>query len=662
MMLFYRNFSHTLWLLATHVLLLCLLSISAYAGDISQQRWQFETAYQALKANNLGTFFEVSESLRDYPLYYFLRYSYLKSRLTKVDATEIETFLKEYGQTAFGEMLRQDWLKELARQGDWSNFVQWYTPQKALTLRCQYVEARMQTGQSVPEVLQEAKELWLSPKSQPDACNGAFSYLYSSALMNSDLVWERVRLAMRKDQVSLAGSLAKRLSLEDQAWIGRWQLMHKKPEQELVDFIAQDSQIVREIIIHGIKQLADNQFDLASNYWTTYQSRYAFTPQQIGETQRDLALACAKQEHPDALKWLKAINKSYLTEDSSAQRILFALKKQEWSAVADFTNDLPEESKKLPQWRYWQGRAFEQTGKVALAQSIYKELANERDYYAFLAADRIGAGYQMQNKPTVFTSADEAQLLKNLSIKAALEFYQTGMTSNGRQEWQHGVKQLPPAQQMSAAVLANRWGWYDRAITTAAKANAYDDLEVRFPLPYRENLTMGASSQAIDVAWVYGIVRQESIFMSDARSQSGALGLMQLMPATARGLSKKVGVKISSNSDIQDIDTNITLGTAYLRQMLDKFDGNYMLATAAYNAGPGRAQRWAEENSCVPADIWVEMIPFDETRTYVRRVLFFTSVYEARLGQQPRPLRLALTPDSSCPIEIARSNSSAYPN
>jgi len=411
---------------------------------------------------------------------------------------------------------------------------------------------------------------------------------------------------------------------------------------------------VREIIIHGIKRLAVKEFELAQNYWENYQQRYAFSAQQIGEMQRDFALVSVKQEHPHALKWLTAVNKNYLNEAVTNARIKMALRQRQWQAVADFISELSEEESKTPQWRYWYARALEQLQQTSKenksAKQLLKELAQERDYYGFLAADRIGAPYQMQDHPTSYTPDDFTQLMKKLSIKSAKEFYSIGMLSQAKEEWDYAIEHLLPQQQAIAAHLASHWGWHDRALVTAGKAKAFDDLKVRFPLAYRSQIETGA--QELDLGWVYGVIRQESAFATDARSRSGALGLMQLMPGTAKLVAKKIGLKLSNMGEVLDVETNVSLGTAYLRQMLDKFDGNYMLATAAYNAGPGRAVRWAAENPCLPADIWVEMIPFDETRDYVRRVLSYAKVFEARLGHQQTPFPVVLTQTEGCPTEL----------
>ncbi|MBE9561701.1 MAG: lytic transglycosylase domain-containing protein, partial [Proteobacteria bacterium] len=353
--------------------------------------------------------------------------------------------------------------------------------------------------------------------------------------------------------------------------------------------------------------------------------------------------------------FLTAINKDYLNEKASITRIKLAMRQQNWIALADFITELPEQQQQDLQWRYWLARALEKTNKQKKARQIYTELAQERDYYGFLAADRIGTEHKMQHSSIILTQLDIDKLMRNPSIASAYEFYRLSQVYGdsflikARQEWYYAINLLTKSSKATAAALANRWGWHFQAIVTVAKAGHYDDLNIRFPLLFRNEIEIGARKQNIDVAWAYGIIRQESAFQTTARSRAGALGLMQLMPATGRLVAKQIGIKLKNKQNILDINVNISLGTAYLRKLLDKFDGNYMLATAGYNAGPGRSKRWAAKNSCVPADIWVELIPFKETRKYVSRVMFYTSIFENRLGKKNRlPLRLALTPGKNC--------------
>ena len=637
-------------------ILLCLGSLSVYADNLSLQRWQFEQALDALKVKDLERFHALSVDLQNYPLYYYLRYQYLQPRLKKVAPVEIKAFLTQYGDSYFGASLRSKWLKQLAKAEDWTTFILFYTPQKSTRLQCDYVQARLMTRRDTSKALQDAKKLWLSPKSQPKSCNPVFQYLYQTGLINNTLLWERIGLAMKKGRLSLAQSLAKHLDPADRVLVARWKTMHKNPAKTLEQFDEPDLPVVREIILHGIKRLAKKRFEKATEYWDNFQRYYAFSILQIGEMQRDLALASVKKKHPNALTWLTAVNKNFLNEKVTNTRFKLALKQQNWPAIVDFMTELSEKEQDRLQWRYWLARALEQTGQSAKARPIFRALANERDYYGFLAADHIGSKHKMQHHPIRYTSAEKAKLMKHVGITGAHEFYNLSQlhgshskwVTNGRREWHYITTHLPRHQKAIAATFASSWGWHDRAIIAAAKAGHYDDLDVRFPLVFYKALAAGANSQALDLAWVYAIVRQESAFMSDARSRVGALGLMQLMPATGRLVAKKIGLKLNRTRDILDINTNISLGTGYLRQMLDKFDGNYMLATASYNAGPVRAKRWAAKNNCMPADIWVELIPFNETRKYVRSVLFYISIFESRLGKQTHPLRLTLVQHDNC--------------
>jgi len=647
----YANFVKTMFFS------LCLLLYAnlSHAVELSQQRLQFQEAYDALKSNDLDSFFTLSQGLQNYPLYHFLRYHYLKPRLTKVDVREVEHFLANYGDSGVGALLRKKWLYHLAAQEDWLNYIRWYTPQKKTDLQCHYATAKMRTGQQRQSTLHDIKDLWLVAKSQPKACDAAFEYLYNSRLMTNDLLWQRIHLTMDKGQTRLAQAIAKRLPEDQAAWVDYWRKMHSRPIKYLDEYDLPDVKVARDIIIDGIKQVARKNVDKAQTYWDIYQKKYAFSVEQIGKTQKIIALASLKKDHPDALKLLASLNKFYVDDELNEKRILFALEKQDWHAVADFITEFPEEilAEEL-RWQYWHARALSQIGKHKSAKKVYKQLAQKRDYYGFLAAEQIGQSYRLQHKSIAPSKKELKKLLRNINIMRAYEFYQLNMETDARRAWEYTIKHLSQRDKAVAATLATRWRWYDRGIFTASKAKAYDDLDVRFPLAYKADLKQGANTQGLDLAWVYGIIRQESAFMHQVRSHAGAMGLMQIMPATGRYVARKIGLPLRRTKDIVEIDNNIALGTAYLRQMLDKFDGNYMLATAAYNAGPGRAVRWSEERGCLPPDIWVELIPFSETQTYVKRVLFYTRIFEERLGQRPQALRINLQGvNDACPFSQA---------
>lgn len=646
-----KNWLYTLITLCCFIpTLLTYFAVSAVKADsIDQQRWQFNQAHAAIKNKNWPLLLQLSAPLKEYPLYYFLRYHYLRPQLSTLPTAELVTFLEQYGNTALTEELRTSFLEHLAAQQDWSTFAKLYQPQTSDTLQCHHLRALLATAGPNTTVLENIKEFWLNGKSLPNACDLPFNALHQSKLMNDELVLERMRLAFIHNNLTLLLSLKSYLTPSQQRWAAHWQNLYQNPLKTLQDFQEPDLPSSRDLIIQGISRLAEKQLDLAHNYWEQFQRRYAFSVEQLGQIQKTLALLSVQQQHPRTLHWLTAVHPEFVDEKLLEIRFKYAITRQHWPALEAFLEQLPPSQADNLGLRYWLARALEHNGKQDLARNLYQTLAQERDYYGFLAADRIKAPYQMRQKSTPLTAADQTQLLKHLSLAAAQEFRQLGLNLEAEKEWAYAIQQLSPSQQAQAAVLASRWGWHSQAITTASKAKSYDDLEIRFPLAYQSQITTGAQYQGLDTAWVYGIIRQESIFRDDARSKAGALGLMQLMPATARMMAKKLGFSLK-NQSIIEASTNISLGTAYLRQMLDKFNGNYMLATAAYNAGPGRSQRWAEQNPCDPPDLWVEKIPFSETRTYVQRVLFYTVIYESRLNLTPRSLRLATPLPSGCPL------------
>jgi soluble lytic murein transglycosylase len=305
---------------------------------------------------------------------------------------------------------------------------------------------------------------------------------------------------------------------------------------------------------------------------------------------------------------------------------------------------LPPEDAAEPVWRYWLGRVLENTGRSEQAQMVYASLAGERGYYSFMAADRLGADYQWGAAPLPARDEVIATLEQRPDVIRSRELFHVGLESYGRLEWQQALARMTPEERAQAAILAQRWGWYSRAITAASVAAAHDALELRFPLAWQPLFEERSQRAGIHSAWVYGVARSESLFVPDARSGAGALGLMQIMPATGRQLARRAGLPWNGNPTLIDPETNITLGTTYLADMLARYDGHRVLATAAYNAGPGRVDRWLPEDAALPADAWIDSVPYSETRAYVQRVLAAEVVFHWRMTGQTARLADAMQP------------------
>jgi soluble lytic murein transglycosylase len=332
--------------------------------------------------------------------------------------------------------------------------------------------------------------------------------------------------------------------------------------------------------------------------------------------------------------------------DLQRQRIIVALTRGHWSQVKSRIDVLPLQEREQPQWQYWKGRALQQLRQNNQAKTILAQVSQDRTYYAFLAANHGGYAYYLVNRPLQIEPALLQEIAQRQATRRAQELRNIGRIVDARLEWRWLTKNLDVSGLQAAANLANNWRWHDQAIFTLARSNFWDDLDLRFPLEHLNLVEQFAKNNQLPTAWVLAIIRQESAFAADAASPVGALGLMQLMPATAHQVAQKLGKPPPKNAMALSLPTtNIELGSSYLREMLQRFDNNIILATAAYNAGPTRVNRWLPKKT-MNAEIWVEKIPFRETRIYVQRVMTYMIIYEQRLGLKPgaivqhmRPIR-----------------------
>lgn len=611
----------------------CLLATSSVSAQtIDEQRKLYQDAKSALQDGKLTAYRSISQNLTDYPLYPYLLYDYLRPRLSSVREEEIIDFLEQYGDVPTAADIRQAWLKLLVQRGRWQTFLDHYAAQQDVSLQCYQQLARIKT-KNTEGLLEDTKSIWLAGKSLPDICNAAFEVLYKSDEMTPELVWQRIRLAMHNNQPRLATWLGQRLDAEDQQWIARWVATWQNPAKLTSKPGYDDVPMAREILADGIKRLAKADLPAAISRWDTLKTSYSFDQEQVPDIERALAIRAVIKKHPRSSEFLGAIDNSKVDEELFHWRLRDALTKRDWPILVKWTDGEPTGENYRLRWLYWRARALEQTGQAEPAREIYRILANERDYYGFMAADRIAAPYNLSHIQVPEDPETWQTLVELGGVKRAHEFYQLGNKYPARREWSHVVKDMTPYQMQVAAAIASNWGWHDRTIITLGQAKAYDDLILRFPIVYEDNLKKYADRRELDVSWVLALTRAESAFMSDAKSSSGALGLMQLMPATAKDTAKAIGLGGFNNNHLLEPDKNITLGTAYLKQMHDRF-GNKLMATAAYNAGPNAVAKWLPEGGCLEPDIWVESIPFNETRRYVANIMFYSTVYEWRLNTE----------------------------
>ncbi|RMG37631.1 MAG: murein transglycosylase [Gammaproteobacteria bacterium] len=631
---------HLTWLTC----LLLFVVASASASDRQRQREQFIAAEKALQRHDLPAYRKLRDQLEDYPLLPYLELKALRARLGKASDKEIRRFLAEHAGTPVADLLRRRWLDYLAGKKQWRRYLSFYRPQSSVRRQCHHLQALLATGQK-EAVWPEVRRLWLHGRSRPKACDPVFKAWEAAGRRTRELTWQRIELAMHAGRLRLARYLGKKLGKEDRAWVDRWIALYRKPQKAREQAAFHNPHPWREAMLaHAVQRLARQDGLAAIALWQSIQGRYPFSEEQIYQTRRRIAVALERNPDPAAYRWVLSVTPRADDSRLYSARLNAALLRQDWQQLVKDLPNWPEQERRSERWRYWFARALEGVGQEAEAKKLFHRLARERSYYGFLAADRIDAQYHLLHRRTPVDPALLAALEKRPGIVRALELHALQRNTEARREWRYATRSLDKPSLKAAALIAERSGWHDQAIFTLAKTGYWDDLELRFPLQHRELVAAQASKNALDMAWVYAVIRQESAFMKDARSRVGALGLMQLMPATARQVARhQLAIKPPPRRQLLEPSVNIRLGSAYLRELKERLADNPVLATAAYNAGPQRVDRWLPEDG-LDADIWVELIPFNETRSYLRRVMSYTVIYDKRLGREPRRLKERMKP------------------
>lgn len=617
------------------------------SDSLLQQRRLFQDAEQALKKRQIGRYRKLARKLHDYPLYPYLEYRELVRRLSRARPAEIDAFLKKNADTPLAARLQQKWLRVLARQGKWQLLARQEVPVRSgRSLQCSYSRALLETGQT-DKAYRRVQRLWLTGRSLPRSCDVPLKAWRASGKLTDDLVWQRIRLAMQRGNVRLARHLARDLPKSEQFWVNIWAKVRRDPVYILKvndHFADKPHASLDWITVYGLRRLARKDPLLAAESWQKLRKTREFSVSDQERIERRLALALLQEREPAAREWLRTLNLSHFDDRVISLHFFSALQDQDWDTALGWLERLEPDQQHTARWRYWRGRVLEGMGHLEEAREVYLLNGENRGYYSFLAADRAGYRYNFTSRPLIYKANDLAGLQALPPIRRARELYALDRQADARREWNHAMERLSRPQLLKAAKLADEWGWHDRAIATLARARYWDDLELRFPLAHQKQVLTQAKRQKVNPAWAFAIIRQESAFTADARSHAGAMGLMQLMPRTARRVARSMKLRPPRYYDLLKIDTNIRLGVRYLKKVQDRNQGHPVLATAAYNAGQRRVIKWLPEQGQVAADIWIETVPFRETRDYLKRVMTYTVIYEQRLGRDPVPLLERMSP------------------
>ncbi len=620
---------------------------SAASGEIDEQRELFRDVYESVELGLWDPVDALAEAdqrlLKRYVLWPDLRAAWFRAKIRTADHGAIESFLAQYETLKPARELRYRYALHLAATGDREDYLTiyqaYYQGLEIAKLDCIALHAELEAGRE-QRIVNRARELWLTGNSQAEECDPVFTQLRARKLITDADYRARYALAIEEREFARAHWLARSLDeavLLEQADL--WLRARADPE----GFVRTHTKrayddLARQQLAHAIERITFKDPDKALELWRQIENLYANSPELRHVTIRHIGLWAARDNLPGAYELLTSLPLAEQDEEVMRWRARTSLRAERWTDLLNDIAMMTTDERSSEQWQYWRGVALDRSGQAVAARTVLEPLSGERSYYGFLAADELGIGYQFAHVTLAANEAMIDALARREDLLRARELFLVGLDGRGRSEWDAVVAYFTPEEKTQAAILADRWDWHSRAISTAASIGHFDDLELRYPLPFRQSFEQHSTSASIPATWALGVARSESLFMRDVRSSAGAIGVMQLMPSTGRKVARRISLPYSGLDTLTDPHQNIRLGTSYLGDMAERYAGNRVLATAAYNAGPHRVDRWLPESGVIDARVWIESIPFNETRKYVRRVMAAETIFHWRLTGELRRL------------------------
>ena len=607
----------------------------AFAQTMEQSLYR--QAHEAVRANDQVKFSQLRARLIHYPLLPYLDYYQLAFRPGAADYNDVTRFIRQHGDTPQSNRLERSYLTYLAQSQQWSQFLRFYPAKPSSTdLLCQHYQARYYTGHQ-SEALQEAGKLWLSGQSRPDACDPLFQLWQQAGLRTQEKIWERMNLAFEAQNPNLIRHLGAQLGSGMKGYGDQMIALYDQPVRAMnpANFTAAPPS--RHLLSLGLARYANQEPDAVLRQLGEMTRRFGLNHAEVSRVEKAAARRLLLDRSSDHRAWLDTALVRLKDPELVELRARLAIWEQDWRGLEGWVKRMPMGLQKEDRWRYWMARSLEKQGRQKPARDLYLETANLRGFYGFMAAQRTGVPYRMKNQCVAHKVPDWQSASRRWPFLLRVrELLAMNEITAARSEWIHNMDRNSVAQRLEFGHIALNQGWHELAILSSIRAEAWDALDLRFPLPLKRTFSQMAQERTMNTSLLYAISRQESALYPLAQSPVGARGLMQLMPATAKETAGKLGVPYRNEQQLFDPAMNIRLGSAYLKRLLDVYDGNRILAAAAYNAGPGRVKRWREQSDNKPMDVWVESIPYRETRNYVQNVLSFDLIYQHKLQQ---PLR-----------------------
>jgi len=630
-------------LMRAPVLMLALLLSAAACADRPAERDRFAQAWQAAVRGDRAAVAAAIEALPDYPLTPFLQAELKRQQVDRVTASEMSQFLARYRDWSFTPSLETAWLRSLGQRGEFATLSRYGRDSRDTQVRCWLARADIRAG-ALQGLEARVAELWLVGRSQPDVCNPAFAWWRSQGHPSTGQAWQRFELAMNAGETGLARYLRRYLSREQREWAEQWLLVAARP-QALPTQARQwvDHPESRRLVVLTLRRLARSDWQRAEGYWQTLAGRFEFSSADRSSVEREIALFRAVALDPEAPAAIDALPAAARDQQMLEWRARATMVNGDWEQLLDSIQRMNLAEQAQGRWRYWRGRALAELGRPEAAV-VFASLAGEATYHGFLAATWLGQDLSLCERTLSADGERQRRLLRDAEFERALELHQVGLMHHARLTWSSVWRRLGEDDRHQAALLAAGQGWYDRTIAALGALGAMQAYPWRFPMIERTRVLGYSERWQVDPALVFGLMRAESAMQPDALSPAGARGLLQLMPGTASEVARRNGLRFNGNAELMDPAVNIPLGVAHLAELQARYDGQWIFVAAAYNAGVNAVGRWLQERPQTAPDIWLETLPFFETRDYVPRVLAFATIYEWLMQRPPRVLAENILP------------------
>jgi soluble lytic murein transglycosylase len=571
-------------------------------------------------------------ALADYPLYPYLLRLKLDRTISIRNKREVAQFLQDFNGQPVSYGLRYKWLNYLASRDYQGTFLDHYREGMGAKLTCTALNYRLAQGDSEQDVLARVDGLWLHGESQPDECDPLFAKWKKAGKMTPTSVIGRIEIAAKAGNRRIIPYLKRQLPTNQQYIADAWLQVTKDTSRVRQSrlFPLKNKPYEVNILVWAIEKLAWRNPDLAAEVFEKYDNNALFSIPQQHVMRRAIALSYTLDRLPQAQEWLQKADVDGASDDIKLWHVAHLLRVKQWQQVVDVINSAPLHLQREENYRYWKARSLEALGQTMQATVLYSELAQERHYYGFMASAHIGATPNLSHVPAPKNAQAMQSVANTPATKRAVEFFRLQRNTEARREWFYLLANLPESKVTDAGILAYEWGLYDQAISSFARSGYWNDVERRFPLAYNDLFTEKSQAHNISKSLAMAIARRESSFRTDAISSVGATGLMQLMPGTA----KYVAQQKVTRSTLFNANDNIEYGVQYLRYLMDKLNNNPVLVSASYNAGWRKVLEWLPQNEALPVDIWIENIPYKETRAYVKAVMAYQHIYDQQLGSK----------------------------